>query len=172
VAALSDAVQFEPTEPREDDPQPIVRLVALPPEREAELHAAAKVQAARDALLDVVEDTIHSPTRAELVLAFLWAAVLAPVLATPVGFAARALIGEKGLTNLAKTIAGPAPWPFLVLGTAFVMTFVVQVVPKARARRLADARVLVFERGRSLGPSILLLVVLVELGIWAALGAR
>jgi len=156
----------ERLEPPEEEPEPAVS------EEEIAAKAAARAELARATLDFVDEGLIHRPTRAELILALLWAATLAPLVAAPLSGVLLAVLGAKELAALARTISGHDAWPLMVLGTAFFFVLVAALAPKTRARRLSEARVLVFERGRSFGPSLLLIVVLVELGILAAaLGA-
>ncbi len=134
------------------------------PGETADETAADRARAARERLEGVDEGTIHGPTRAEAVLALLWAAVLAPAVGAAVSVVAERALGPKTLARISTTFAGHSAWPLTFYGTGFALTFLVLLLPKVAPRRVEEARVFVFERARAYGPHVVLVVLLLDLG--------
>jgi hypothetical protein len=132
-------------------------------EPEVEWLAAEKARAARERLEGVDDGTIYGPTRAEVILALLWAVTLTPLVGGA-SLAAGGLLGPATLARLTSLFGGHSDWQVTFAGTAFVVVLLVALLPKARSRRLEDARVLVFERSRGFGPHVLFVVLLLDLG--------
>jgi hypothetical protein len=95
---------------------------------------------------------VHAPTRAEAILAFLRAGVLAPLL-IPAGAFAFRHASTAVLGNFARQLDAFGPLMFV---TAILMTILLaKLAPALKPRDMSLARLRVFERG-SMEPYILL----------------
>jgi hypothetical protein len=161
-------------------PEARVRLVrtpdgAEPPPEPEEIEAEVAARRAREVALrpqraGAEDGIVHGPTRAEIMLAVLQAFVFAPI---PAALAGGLLDSTVSLATIEKRLAMVKGQASVALfGTAFVAIFIALLASKARARRLEDVRVLVFEPGRSWGAKVLVVVALVEMGILEMLWKR
>jgi hypothetical protein len=98
-----------------------------------------------DALARDGDELVHGPSRAEVLLALLRAVAFTPTLTL---FALGAL--ERHHKELETLTAGYSllPWPLLIPPSVFGAIVLVDLAAKARARRPAQVRLAVFEKGR------------------------